>query len=235
MDHSEAVRLQAAEKYLLGELSRAQREEYEEHYFDCPECAEELKVTVAFVESAKQGVRDGAVKAVDDKSFKPATRGWFAWLKPAFAIPVFAALLLLVGYQNGVTIPRLKRASSSQPTQIMSSSFHLAGSVRGGSEAAEGSPKLQVHPGEGFLLDFDFTPSHSAAAYRWQLLDPAGRMVKEGAVGGDKTNQAVHLPVVGGVERSGKYDLVFFDADGGAQTTSENQVQHFTFTVEFLY
>lgn len=234
MDHSEAVRLHAAEYYLLGELSSAQRDEFEEHYFDCPECAEELKVTAAFMESAKQVVRQKTVEPIDHKGFVPANGGWLAWLKPAVAIPVFAALLVLVGYQNGVTIPRLKRTSSSQSTQIMSSSFHLAGSVRGGSEAAEGSPKLQVHPGEGFLLDFDFTPSHSATAYRWQLLGPAGRIVKEGVLGGDKTNQAAHLPV-GGVERSGKYDLVFFDAGASAQTTSENEVQRFTFTVEFLY
>ena len=34
MDHDEAIQLQAAVKYVLGELSPVQREEYEEHYFD---------------------------------------------------------------------------------------------------------------------------------------------------------------------------------------------------------
>jgi hypothetical protein len=35
MDHLEAKRIQAAEKYVLGELTPALRDEYEEHYFDC--------------------------------------------------------------------------------------------------------------------------------------------------------------------------------------------------------
>ena len=54
MDHNEAVRLQAAEKYLLGELPKEQHAAYEEHYFDCHACAEELKATVAFLESARK-------------------------------------------------------------------------------------------------------------------------------------------------------------------------------------
>src|SRR6266404_2189817 len=38
MDHKEAVRLQAAEKYVLGEFPPNLRDEYEEHFFDCAEC-----------------------------------------------------------------------------------------------------------------------------------------------------------------------------------------------------
>ncbi len=38
MNHSEALQLQAAEKYILGELAPELRDEYEEHYFECEEC-----------------------------------------------------------------------------------------------------------------------------------------------------------------------------------------------------
>jgi anti-sigma factor RsiW len=58
MDHIEAVRLQAAEMYLLGELPNSQREEYEEHYFDCADCAEDIMDAVAFMEGARQAFRD---------------------------------------------------------------------------------------------------------------------------------------------------------------------------------
>ncbi len=43
MDHNEAIQLQAAVKYVLGELSPVQRDDYEEHYFDCAECAIDIK------------------------------------------------------------------------------------------------------------------------------------------------------------------------------------------------
>jgi hypothetical protein len=76
MDHNEAVRMLAAEKYLLGELPKTQRDEYEEHYFDCPACAEDLQTTVVFLESAKQVARQEARKAVDlFRTIAPAGAG----------------------------------------------------------------------------------------------------------------------------------------------------------------
>ena len=47
------MRLQAAEKYVLGELAEELREAYEEHYFDCQECATEVIATAAFVDGAR--------------------------------------------------------------------------------------------------------------------------------------------------------------------------------------
>jgi hypothetical protein len=237
MDHNEAVRLQAAEKYLLGELPKEQHAAYEEHYFDCSACAEEIKATAAFMESARQVVCEEVPETVDVKRLAPMlpkNGGWFAWMKPAFAIPVFAALLLFIGYQNGVTIPQLqvRQSSASQSAEIISSSFHLAGSVRGGEEAAT---KLQVRSGESFLLNFDFTPARTFSEYSWRLLDQAGRAVRQGKLSGDKKYQAVSLLVIGGVQSAGKYDLVFFGgADGNGQTAKQNDVQRLTFTVEFL-
>ena len=42
MNHTEAVRLKAAEKYLMGELSAELRDQYEDHYFGCAECAQDI-------------------------------------------------------------------------------------------------------------------------------------------------------------------------------------------------
>jgi hypothetical protein len=237
MDHNEAVRLQAAERYLLGTLPKEQHAAYEEHYFDCSVCAEEIKATVAFMESARQVVREEVPEVVGAKRLVPGAQtsdGWFAWLRPAFAVPVFAALLLFIGYQNVVTIPLLKNSSSSLG-QIISSSFQLLGSVRGGSESADAANKVRVKQGESFLLKFDFTPTGTFSEYVWQLRDQAGRAVRYGLIGGDKKYQTVSLPVIGGVESAGKYNLVFFDAAAGnGQSANRNEAQRLTFTVEFL-
>jgi hypothetical protein len=239
MDHSEAVRIHAAEKYVLGKLPKEQHAAYEEHYFDCPACAEEIKTTVAFMESARQVVREEVAQAVDEERLVPAAPwvgGWFGWLlRPAFAIPVFAALLLFIGYQNGVTIPRLKDSTSNQIGQNISSSFQLRGSVRGGNESDDSANKVRVRTGESFALNFDFTPTGTFSEYDWQLRDQAGRAVKSGHISGEKKYQAVSLDVAGGVESAGKYNLVFFgSADGAGQTANESEAQRLTFTVEFL-
>lgn len=49
MSHDEAVRSFAVEKYLLEELSVKSRDEFEEHLFDCQECALDLRVGATFL------------------------------------------------------------------------------------------------------------------------------------------------------------------------------------------
>jgi len=53
MDHSEALRQQAAEKYVLGELPKPLRDEFEQHFFDCQECALDVKAAAGFVDNAR--------------------------------------------------------------------------------------------------------------------------------------------------------------------------------------
>jgi len=229
------VRLQAVEKYLLGKLPKEQHAEYEEHYFDCSACAEEIKATVAFMESARQVVSEEALEPRGVRAPAPAVPGFFSWLRPAFAVPVFAALLLFIGYQNGVTIPRLKDSSSSQMGQIISSSFQLRGSERGGNESGDAANKVRVRSGESFALNFDFTPTGTFSEYLWRLQNKAGRAVKSGRISGDKKYQAVSLNMAGGVESAGKYNLVFFGgAYGAGQAANQSEAQRLTFTVEFL-
>jgi hypothetical protein len=53
VDHDEAVRTLATEKYLLGEMYSDLREEFEMHLFDCEQCAFDLWAAVTFLAHAK--------------------------------------------------------------------------------------------------------------------------------------------------------------------------------------
>ena len=53
LDHNEALRQQAAEKYVLGELSQPLRDEFEAHFFECQECARDVKAAAEFVDNAR--------------------------------------------------------------------------------------------------------------------------------------------------------------------------------------
>jgi hypothetical protein len=53
MDHDTAIARQAAERYWHGGLSSSEREEYEEHFFSCAECAEEVRWERLFLEQAR--------------------------------------------------------------------------------------------------------------------------------------------------------------------------------------
>ena len=53
MNHDEAVQLMTAEKYLLNELSPDVRDQVEEHFFDCMDCANDVRAGAVFIEKSK--------------------------------------------------------------------------------------------------------------------------------------------------------------------------------------
>src|ERR1700733_14902077 len=116
MEHAEAIRIKAAEQYLLGKLTQDSREQYEEHFFSCQECAEDVQVGVAFVRGATEVL--GREKSPPVSEAPSALGGW-GWLaplfRPALAVPAMAILLTIVCYQNAILIPRMK-ADVSRPS-----------------------------------------------------------------------------------------------------------------------
>jgi anti-sigma factor RsiW len=57
MDHLDAIRLRAAERYVLKQLTAAEAETFEEHFFSCPECAEEVRWIAMFEDNARKAVK----------------------------------------------------------------------------------------------------------------------------------------------------------------------------------
>ncbi len=60
MDHNEALRRHAVEKYVLGELPPSLRDEFEEHLFECQECAQDVKAAAEFVDNVRAVLRFAA-------------------------------------------------------------------------------------------------------------------------------------------------------------------------------
>ena len=52
MTHQQAVDTLASERYLLDEMREPERFEFEAHYFDCEECAEEVRLAHMIREEA---------------------------------------------------------------------------------------------------------------------------------------------------------------------------------------
>jgi hypothetical protein len=229
MNHNEAKQLQAAEKYLLGELSRTQREEYEEHYFDCAECAVDLKAVAVFADNAREVLRQEKVNSVVTGR-APVRGGWFGWLKPIVAVPAFAVLLLVIGYQNTFTIPQAEKRAAQGTALVLATppvSLHGA-NVRGEEEM-----KVPVHANDSFSLQFDFTPRRTLDQYLCQLQDETGHSVFQVTLPGTSTNREVQLAVPGGLVHAGKYNLVFTGGGSGikGQPTAD-EVLRLTFTIE---
>ena len=113
MDHQSAVDQNLTERYLLDELDGAQREEFEEHFFECPVCAADLRSGSCFVENLKAvcQAEPATAKVVEMR----AARGRPSWLArtwiPAAAAAGFAAV---IAWQNLLIIPNLRHAAEPQ-------------------------------------------------------------------------------------------------------------------------
>jgi hypothetical protein len=228
MDHAQVTEQRIAEQYVLGELSPEVREQFEEHYFDCAECASDLDALASLMTIGKAVAQEGfsSKPLVPDKTAE--RRSWFAWLRPVVVVPAMAALLGVFVLQNAGLIPVLNRSSANGPfVQVYESTYRLQGVTRGGSGS-----KISVNPHESFGLDFDFTPTESASGYRGSLLDTSGRAVFTFTVKGSEANKELHLVVPADTVHAGDYDLVF-TKENGASDSKNKEVQRLSFSIEF--
>ena len=229
MDHNEAIQLQAAVKYVLGELSQVQREEYEEHYFDCAECAIDIKALATFADTTREVLRQEKENRLA-KNLVPARGGWLRWLQPVVAVPAFAALLLIIAYQNTVTIPQVKQEATSSVPQILFNSHPL----RGVNTAGEEGRTLSIRLDEAFFLNFDFVPTRSFDSYIGQLENAEGRVLLRSRIAGGNANQEAHLPIPASMLHPGKYVLAFYgDPGASGKVNPQNDAGRLPFTVEF--
>jgi hypothetical protein len=229
MDHTEAVRLQAAIKYVLGEFPEQLRDEYEEHYFDCAACAVDVKAAAAFTDSIRAML--GELDRKESQVVVPARAGWFAWFRPAFALPAFAALLLMIGYQNFVTIPRLRESGPPYLAQVSNTVSLLRANARGAGVAFE------IHRGEGIsFTDIDIPPSPGFDGYVLQLVDASGKGLIQAKASRNQAKRSIQFDVPAGqITRSGVYSIVVTgDPNAKGQVIPQNEVLHLSFTVAFV-
>jgi Putative zinc-finger len=167
MEHEEAIRLTATERYLLNELTAEQRDQFEEHFFACAECATDLRAGSQLIEKSKELLADTASKAPSLVPRRvPAPSGWFSWVRPAYAVPVFALLLAVVVYQNAVTVPRMRTALNN-PQLLPWTTINTQ--TRGAS-----SGKVEAQPGRGFALLLNIPPDPGYSSYRADVYNAAG-------------------------------------------------------------
>jgi Putative zinc-finger len=166
MDHTVVVRQKMTERYLLDELDSEVRDEFEEHYFDCPECALDVSAGSQFVEHSKLVLAESSEPVPVRATPRPVPvhQGWFAWLRPAFAAPALALLLAVAGYQ---TLVNSKLQSELRQPQVLP-----AVSVNMGTYGAGDTP---VPAGKGLLLSLRIPPDGVFVRYALELYSPAGK------------------------------------------------------------
>jgi Putative zinc-finger len=171
------------ERYLLGELSDAERVEFEAHYFQCPTCAEDVLAASAFVENARAAlIADRAAAPAAPERARDRTRGgWFgrwlegpglrAWGLRAAAVGALP-LLALAGYQGLHTVPQLRQEIALRDTPRTLASVTLRPPTRGA------APAITVGPDDRLIqLAMELPAAAGPSPLLGEIVDGGGRVV----------------------------------------------------------
>ena len=180
MDHKTAVKLQAAERYVLDEFSPEQRTEFEEHYFGCTQCADDVKAATILAANVKVVIEDEeAHKAAAIRYLRPKWR--LSW-----GLVASAALNLVL--LAGIGLQGLRLGPRKPPAPSVEAQFYQSFGVPAVSRAE--MKTLQVPAGSRFFgARFDLTPGQHFDAYEYQILDAAGALT---------SGQSLKAPAVNG-------------------------------------
>lgn len=245
MDHLEAASLGATERYVLGTLDDEARDAFEEHFFDCLECADEVRAASALL-AAAGATEAAALPAIlpAASTRQPAVRAPTSQPSPAApisiesarrrrlaraggltaAVAAMAASLCLIAYQNAVVIPGL-RAEAGQAGSIQPVRSYFLTQTRG--EPAV----IQVAGGDRVVaLTLSRSSDRSFAAYRCELRDGSDRVVQSSTVPTPTTEELELLLPVAGLA-PGDYVLVVEGLDDPARAADATPVARYAFRV----
>lgn len=213
MSHEQALRSQAVERYVLGELTQEEREAFEGHYFDCSACFEQVKLSAQFLRQARE--------ILDPEPEK----GWLTSLlgdlrRPAFAF-ASAMLVCAVGmgvYQQSV-IAGLKAPS-------IESRYVLRGQSKAGAAKV-----VSVSRKEKLALTVDFIRKPEFTRYEAQIVTESGQVRVSLPVPAAAEEDSVTISLPAGTLDAAQYSMVVYGvaADGSKTKTGEGE-----FTLQFV-
>jgi len=195
--HQEAVETLATERYLLDEMSDVDRAGFEEHYFSCDVCAQDVKTADAL----REGVRD---VFRGERARRKTIVPWYRSQVVPWAMA--ASLAGIVVYQSFMPGANVRTESSTRVLHPVT----LRPDSRG-QEAVIASPS----PADGITLALEINGVREGTDMAYDLRNAAGRSVASGHVAAP----AAGIPLLlwlspGAVADPARYVLSFSDAAG---------------------
>ncbi len=221
MEHAESVKSMAVERYLLGEMPDEERDAFEEHYFACVECGDDVYAGTALIAAVR--VRERHPKPQPQPWGQPQPRPWLARM----AIAAAAAFAIFAGYQGGVVIPQLR-----QQLAVIQKEF--GGGGLGRVVRAYPLPAMQrqgeqdhqvIRSDRPFELDVEISPEKGATGYVLEIVDAGGKTRAHVHVTADEANDSIHLQPPGSKLPPGRYSLKVSPETAGRPSSRSFEVQ----------
>ena len=207
--HRAAVESMAAERYILGEMEPAERDAFEDHFFDCAECSSDVR------EETKIGAGVVTEEALQTAP-RPGPRRFNGWAVAA------SLILASLAVENAILIPRLAHGQTSPPkTEPAGSIAHM---VPFDGERGD-SGVIRIHPSDSLVFNgpIPLADAHQPV-YIFAVRDDAQRTRELSRVTELDTTVPIAVTIRPGYLTSGTYTLLL---RGG-----EREVALSTFTVD---
>jgi hypothetical protein len=227
MDHAEAMQMRAVERYMLADLSVSEVEDFERHFFDCPQCSEELRTLSILRENARavfmephsspsiSSVPVSPQPVTPPKSGRTGWRFWSPMLAPALALLIAA---VYVGYLAG-------ERKTGEPQSV--NAYPLYAASRGAETVVAPPAGSQF-----FILYMDRTWDRDFGSYRAVVRDDgsAGSERLSMALPASEPGRAIQVLFPAHALPSGRYVLTILGKDKSGQ---ESKAADYSFTLRF--
>ena len=226
MDHGFAVQSKATERYLLGEMSELERHAFEEHYFSCATCADDVRSLSVFLANARAVFAEQREHSTQAVRKPPTTSGWRSWFsRPApYAVAAALALAFVTAYQSLFLLPRFRRATSPQAMAPLT----LRGAARGE------EPTYSITSDQLWLpLSADINAFEPRTSLKYTLTAlPGGKPILSGHATAPPPGAPLLIIVpASALPGAGMYELVL-ESGAPDRGTSVSETAHYRFVLE---
>jgi hypothetical protein len=232
MTHEQAVATEAVLRYSCGEMPALEREAFEEHYFSCSTCGEEVRSTELFLANARAVFREevqagapgmqlaeGQRTAGESSAAKePGWWEWFRW-KPAWGV-AFAGVLVAWAV-TGVWLVQSRQALETATAVQATPAFALQSLTRSSGQVVE-------IPGQARFVSLYFDVPVSGVAGEFSCVlrsEEQGEIARLTAAGPAPPSTMLHLQVPAALLVPGQFQLTV------TENSSSASPQVFDFTV----
>ena len=189
MNHQDALKEMAVERYLLGELRDASLESFEEHLFECPECAEDVRAGATFIDGARTEL--GVPRRVTVPQVATPRR-WTSWFtSPWILAPALAACLLVLAFQTFVLQPRMKlELAQAQFPAVLNPLVLANAGARGDS-----IPEIVATAHRSFAISVDVPTTGAFSSYLCSLFAPDGSLLWQTTISQEQARDALLISI----------------------------------------
>ena len=214
MDHETAVQLQAAERYVLDEFSPKERADFEEHFFGCPGCADEVRSATILAANAKVVLNEAALDEENARKAAAERHGRRNRLRLFWPLTASAALNFALLAALGLA----RWHAADLPGSGIEPQFYRSFGVPAASRSALANFSLPA--GSRFFgARFDLMPGQHFDSFEYQILDSTGTPRSGRALpspGGESSEMELAVPVAS--LEPGEYVLVLRGRQQGQST-----------------